>query len=41
MDEETSMTLWLCLWLLISPLVLGIVSLAGARGGTTASYGRH
>lgn len=35
------MTFWLCLWLLIVPVVLAIVSLMGTRGGTTASHGRH
>jgi hypothetical protein len=35
------MTFWLCMLLLIAPLVLAIVSLLGTRGGTTASLGRH
>lgn len=35
------MTFYICMLLLIVPLVLAIISLLGARGGTTASKGRH
>ena len=34
------MLFWLCLWLLIVPVILAIVSILNTKGDTT-SHGRH